>query len=420
MSTITLPIRLDLNSLSPEIEARVEKTFNGTASERGIDIDYRVTRDPIRLRMIGAGLHASTTVRYAMQACRGRFPCVSCGFAEARREAEITLHTKLEWDPAWRLRSSTTLLPVHYPKPCEVTWFGLDITRRFVAPVVERQLGAAARIIDRNTPAVTNIRPQAEQIWTSLQTPFELAPRTWLVMEPVDVALTPITGAGTIATSTLSLRALTKVVVGDRPAAARKPLPPLRVAPPPGDGVRIPLDLELPYDEASRLASREYAGRTYSVDGKPLTIESLRLAPAAGGRIALEAMIDYRGGVLRNYRGIVHLQGTPQFDPATSMLFVPDLDYALDPNRRGFFTRVVEQAAHESIRQRLRESARLPLAGRIAEIRSEISRALTRPLAPGVTLRGTAQEIEPVAVHPGARTITIRIIATGNAAVEIR
>jgi uncharacterized protein DUF4403 len=421
VSVIAVPIRASLAPLVPEIERRVPKKFSGDATERGIDVHYDVARDPVTLNMIGGGLHVDTTVRYAMQACRGRFPCISCGIGEPRREAEIRLQTKLDWDPSWRLRSKTRLLPVHYAKPCQVTWLGIDITPRFVAPVVEEQLGAAVGIIDRGTPSLTNLRPRAEQIWTALQTPTELTPRTWLVLEPTAVALTPITGAGSMITSTLLLNAQTRVVVGEKPATVRKPLPPLRrgaaIASP---GVRIPFDLDLPYEEASRLAARDYAGKTFSVNGRPLTIVSIRLAPAANGRLLVEALIDYRGGRLRNYRGAIFLEGTPAFDTATSTIVVPDLDYSLDPKRRGFFARIAERAAHDSIRQRLRESAQFPLAPRIAEIRNEITRALTRTLAPGVYLRGRADAIEPVSVTPIANVISLRIIATGSVEVEVK
>jgi hypothetical protein len=420
LSTISVPIRFNLASLSPEIEKRVEKTFDGTAKERGIDIEYKVARDPIRLSMIGGGLHSATTVRYAMQACRGRFPCVSCGFREARREAQITLHTKLVWDPSWHLRSTTVLLPVNYPRPCAVTWFDLDVTRRFVAPVVEDQLGGAAKIIDKNTPAMTNIKPRAEQIWTALQTPYELAPRTWLMMEPMDIALTPITGSGSIATSTLSMRTQTRVIVGEKPATTRKPLPKLRVAPAAANGVRVPFDLELPYEDASRIATRDYAHRTYQVNGKSLTLESLKLGPSFNGRVSLEAMIDYRGGVLRNYRGVLFLEGTPRFDPVTSTIVVPDLDYSIDPKRRGFFARIAEKAAHDSVRKQMRESARFALTEQIAQARNEITRALTRQLAPNVTLHGRADVIEPVSVTPLTNVIVVRVIATGVAEVVMR
>ena len=420
VSTITIPIRTNLAPISSQIEARVEKRFDGKVRERGIDVRYEAARDPIRLQMIGAGLHSSTTVKYAMEACRGRFPCISCGFGEARRVAEVKLHTKLDWDPGWRLRSTTTLLPVHYPRRCEVTWLDIDITRRFVAPRVEAQLEEAARIIDRNVPALTNIRPQAQQIWTALQTPIELAPRTWLVLEPSEAGLSPITGSNAIVTTTLALRATTRVVVGEKPVVAERPLPPLKRARMNGSpSMRVPFDLELSYDEASRLATRDYAGRTYKVDGRDLTFSSIRLLPAPSGRVLMEATIDYRGGRLRSYRGLVFLEGTPRFDPATQSIVVPDLDYSLDPARRGLFRRITERLAHDSIRARLRESARFALAPQIAEVRAEITRALTRELAPGVLLRGRADAIEPQAVMALPDGIAVHVVATGVAEVVI-
>ena len=421
VSTISIPIRTDLGPISSEVEKRVEPKFKGTERERGIDIDYDVIRDPIRLQMVGAGLHSSTSVKYALQACRGRFPCISCGIANSRRVADIKLHTKLTWDPAWRLRSITTLLPVHYPKPCEVTWLGIDITRRFVAPEVEKQLTDVARVIDRNVPAMTNIRPQAEQIWTALQMPIELAPRTWLVLEPSEVWLSPIAGAKTTVTTTLTLRALTRVTVGEQPPMRRRPLPALKTTPQAAapSGVRVPFDLELPYDEASRIATRDYAGKTYRVNGNPLTLSSIKIAPAANGRVLIEAMIDYRGGRLRNYRGLIFLEGTPRFDAATQTIVIPDLDYSLDPKRRGLFARIAERAAHDSIRTRLRESARFALGPRITEARAEITRALTRQLAPGVSLRGRADAIEPQAVLALPAAISVRVVMTGAAEVTI-
>ncbi len=420
LSTISVPIRASLAPLVPEIEARVPKTFADKQRDRGIDVRYEVARAPIQLQMIGAGLHSSTVVKYGLEACRGRFPCISCGIGEARRVADIKLHSKLEWDPAWRLRSTTRPLPVHYAKRCEVTWLGIDITRRFVAPVVEDQLRQTAQIIDRNTPAHTNIRPRAEQIWTALQTPVEIAPRTWLVLEPNDVALTPISGSGSMVTSTLLLRAQTRVVIGDKPAVTRRRLPALKTAAAgSAAGVRVPFDLQLPYDEASRIATRDYAGKTYQVNGKPLIVESIRISPAPNGRVLVEATIDYRGGSLRNYRGVVFLEGTPRFDPATRSIVVPDLDFSLDPKRRGFFRRIAERAAHLSIRARLRESARFDLTPRMNEARQEITRALNRPLAPGVLLRGQADAIEPAAVTARENVLELHVVATGRADVVV-
>jgi hypothetical protein len=222
-------------------------------------------------------------------------------------------------------------------------------------------------------------------------------------------------------TTTLLLRAQTRVIVGEKPVVKTRPLPALKTGsvgtqPP---IVRVPLDLQLPYDEASRLATRDFAGRTYKVNGKPLTVESIRLAPAPNGRVLMEARIDYRGGALRNYRGLVFLEGTPRYDPATTSIVVPDLDYSLDPKRRGFFSRIAERAAHVSIRQRLRESARFDLAARFAGLREEVTRGLTRQLAAGVQLRGRADAIVPANVTALEQVISVHVIATGRAEVVL-
>ncbi|HEX6159162.1 MAG TPA: DUF4403 family protein, partial [Thermoanaerobaculia bacterium] len=263
-----------------------------------------------------------------------------------------------------------------------------------------------------------NLRPQAQQIWSELQKPVELAPRTWLVLDPIDVALTPLAGSGIVVTSTLSLRANTRVILGDKPAAGAKPLPALKVASAVPSGVRVPLDLEIPYSEATRIASAELGGKTFKVGGRDLKIDSIAVAPGQSGKLRISASIDYRGGVLRNYRGIVHLDATPVFDPATQSIHFPDLEYAL-ADRGSVFRRLGERAVHDTLRARLRENIRFPLAEQLARLRNEVTRALTRPLGNGVMLRGKADLIQPVSVTPRDR-IVVHVIATGSAAVELR
>ena len=68
----------------------------------------------------------------------------------------------------------------------------------------------------------------------------------------------------------------------------------------------------------------------------------------------------------------------------------------------------------------LAEGARWSIAPQIATIRGEIEKAMVRPLAPGVFLRGRVDDITPLAIglHPDA--IAIDVVATGSAEVEIR
>ena len=429
VSTIVVPIRSTLAPLLPQIEAQVLKGVESKGYENmpkdPYAVRYRIARDPIALNMQGSGLHATTTVHYALEGCRitkkpfsdqtTLFPCLSCGFDEPMREAFIALDARLEWDETWRLRTRTKARPVEFGNRCTVTFLGLDITDWKLAPVVNQQLQQAAKTIDANTPKLTNIRPGAQQIWSSLQTPSEIAQRTWLVMEPLDIALAPITGSGLQVLSALSLRTRTRIVFGDRPQIAAKPLPPLHAARDASAGVRVPFDIELSWEQASRLLTESFGGKRY----ENVALESLRLMPGKGDKIVVEAAIDYRGGALKKYHGLVYLEGTPRFDAAKSALALDNLEYSLDPKRHNPFVRIGDRLAHEALRARLAQTARWSLAPQIALVKTEIERATSRALAPGIIMRGRVASIEPSALIARAEGIVIRVVATGEASVDV-
>lgn len=431
ISTIVIPIRTSLAPLLPKLESQVPKRLSKTDAyeldpQKQFGMKYLVDRDPITLNVLGSGIHAMTTVHYALEGCRRTqkpfsgdlvmWPCISCGFGEPMRDAWISLTSHLEWDANWRLRSVTRAMPVDFSSNrCQVTFANIDITDWKIGPIVNEQLRQAVKTIDANTPRLTNIRPAAAQVWSALQAPIAIGPRTWLVMEPVDVALGPIAGSGLSLTSALTLRARTRVVVGERPAVMPKPLPVLRVSQAANDGIRIPFDVELPYEEANRLMKENFTKQTY----EGVAVDSIRLGPAADGRVSIELNVNYHASFLKRYSGLVYLEGTPLFDVATRTVSLQNLDYSLDPHRRNPFLRIADRVAHEKLRATLTRAAHWSVAPQVDSIREEIARAVTRPLAPGVMMRGRVDAIEPGSLVLDANGIIIHAMATGNAEVEI-
>jgi hypothetical protein len=417
----------------PQLEAQVPKTMQKLD---GYELDptkqyglkYKVTRDPIVLNMAGTGLHATVTVRYQLEGCRRTtkpfhaettmWPCVSCGFGEPMREAFIAIDSHLEWDASWRLRSKTTARPVEFPNRCTVTFANIDISDWKLGPLVNEQLHELTKTIDANTPKVTNLKPNADQIWSALQTPLEVAPKTWLVLEPVDLAVAPLTGSGLRVQSALTLRARTRLIIGDKPSIPPARLPALRVETPNGGGIRVPFAIELPYAEANRILTEQFGKKKYKVGGAELGLEDVTLSPARDGRLMITATIDFHGGRLKNYHGLVYLEGTPQFDAATRKLTLTSVDYSIDPKRHNPFVRTADRLAHDSVRKAIAESASWSIAGELERIRGEIDKAITRPLAKNITLHGKIDSIEPQDVLLGNDRIVIHALATGSAEVE--
>jgi hypothetical protein len=431
ISTIVIPIRTSLAPLLPQLESQVPKNLSKTDAyeldpQKQFGMKYRVARDPIVLNVIGSGIHAMTTVHYALEGCRRTqkpfsteivmWPCISCGFGEPMRDAWISFSSHLEWDANWRLRSVTRASPVDFSSNrCQVTFANIDITDWKIGPIVNEQLRQTVKTIDANTPRLTNIRPAATQVWSALQSPIAIAPRTWLVMDPLDVALGPISGSGLTLTSSLTLRARTRVVVGEPPLVVPKPLPALRVSQAANDGIRIPFDVELPYAEANRLMAANFAKQTY----EGVAVDSIRLGPAADGRVSVELNVRYRASLMKRYSGLVYLEGTPLFDAATRTVSLQNLTYSLDPRRKNPFIRIADRIAHERLRATLANSAHWSMAPQVDSLRGEIARAVTRQLAPGVMMRGRVDAIEPGSLVVDANGITIHALAMGSAEVEV-
>jgi hypothetical protein len=428
LSTIVIPIHASLAPLLPELEKQVPKTLQSTAYQ--IDaphhtaFKYTVQRQPVSVNMIGAGLHASATVRYALEVCpyvNGsiRNACVSCGLGEPMRDVTISVQSRLDWGESWTLRSRTAVQPLDFGTRC--TFAGIDVTDRILRPLLDEQLAAAAKMIDAQTPKLASMRGEAQQVWTALQQPNGIAPNTWLVLEPSDVSLAPIRGSGLNITSAIELHAHTRVVVGARPVIAQKPLPLLRVANTADNAIKVPFDVELPYAEASRLVNEQFGKQTYNLGGgATLAIDSIQLSAGTKGKTNIEATIDYRGGALKHYSGLVYLEGVPSFDAATGNVIVSDVEYSIDPKRHNPFLRAANRMAHDNVRAQLRAGARWPIGDSVNVMRREIERGMTRKLASNVMLHGKVDSIQPVAVITRPEGFTIRAVAVGSAEVEVR
>ena len=431
LSTIAIPIRASLRPLLPLLESQVPvsaaKTDEGPMVPYGqMGIQYRVVREPIALNMQGTGLHATTTVRYALEGCRRTinpfsgeevlWPCVSCGFAQPMRRAEIAIDSRLEWDANWRLRSITRARPTDFPDRCTVTFAHVDITDWKIAPEVNRQLQQIVRTIDANTSALTSLRPQAASVWSSLQNPVAVGPRSWLIIEPLDVAFTPIRGSGLEVTSTLMLRAKTRIVVADvAPVVTKKILPSLGRAPQEARGMRVPVEVELPYQDAGRLLTESFGHRRYG----DVAVGTIAVSRGNGQKVLVRLEVDYRASAWRKYRGSVDLEGTPVYEPSTRTVALIDLDYALDRARQNLFLTFADRIAHNSLHDQLAQTAHWSIGTQLDAWKSQISSALTRPLGQGVMMSGNVISLEPAIASIGEHAILLRVIAVGTAEVRL-
>lgn len=430
LAVIRVPLSFSLLPLATRIDAEVPKQvaklddYEMEPGRKRYGARYVLDRERLRMSIDGSVLEVATRVYYGVEACRRTYnivtdrfamwPCVSCGLDEKRRAVDVLLHSKLQWDSDWRIRSKTTALPSRFPNRCDVTLLNIDVTDRVVAPRVAEQLGHIARRIDRDTPGATNFRATAERIWREIATPQEIAPSTWLVVEPRAAALSPIHGNGTTASTTLTLVTGTRIVVGARPPASQRPLPKLSAATA-GSGFRIPLRVELPYAEASRL----FLAHAATSHNGGYVISARNVAIRLGGDARLLILVDARitKGTSEIYDGPIELTGEVEYDRATQTVRLRAVDYALKSRR--LLTRITDLFVHRKLRSDVEGAAVWKVAPLLANARSAAVRALNRPLGPDATLKTNVEELSVTRVETAHDRFVIHAVATGSAGVHV-
>jgi hypothetical protein len=431
VAVFQIPLHISLaplaERLEKEIPLRAEKldAYELEPKQRRYGVKYRATREKMRLNATPDFLEVSTRVHYGIRACRRTYnivsddfamwPCVSCGLDEAPRTAELTVHSKLSWNPAWQLHSSTTAMPARFPNRCRVTLFDVDLTERALAPWIDSELRAVVKLVDRDTPRLTSIRAEADRIWRELHRPQQISATLWLLVEPLSASFSPMTGAGMEATTTLTVLARTRAVSALPPTYVIRPLPPLGSGYK-GESFRVPLPAELTYEEATQrlLAQRELK----TTNGDIVRLGQLKLEPLSPTRLRINTLVEVFRGGKRRFNGQVSLDGTIQLDEQKQQLRLTHVDFVAKTSNP--FFKLADRFIHERLRSQLESAAVWDLKPIAETLKKDASRALTRPLSKEAQLTTAIDSIAMRTVTLGPKTFVVNVLATGRASIAIK
>lgn len=431
LAVLQIPLHISLvplaERLEKEVPLRAEKldAFELEPRQRRFGVKYRASREKMRLNATPNFLEVSTRVHYGIRACRRTYnivrdyfamwPCVSCGLEEPPRAAELTVHSQLSWTPNWQLKSFTRAMPARFPNRCRVTLFDVDLTERAVAPWIESELRAMVKLVDRDTPRLTSIRAEAERIWRELHRPQQISPALWLLVEPLSVSFSTVTGSGMQATTTLTVLARTRAVASPPPTYIVRPLPPLRSGYN-GESFRVPLPAELTYEAAAQrlLAQREIK----TANGDVVRLGQLKLEPLSPTRLRIDTTVEVFRGGKRRFNGEVSLDGTIQLDEQKQLLRLTHVDFVAKTSNP--FFKLADRFLHERFRSQLESAAVWDLSPLAETLKKDASRALTRPLSKQAQLTTAIDSIAMRKVTLGPKTFVVNVLATGRASVAIK
>ncbi len=385
--------------------------------DRKASISFEVQREPFELLgFSGDTVILSATLHYRGKAWLGSGLgdiSGSCGMEGAKPRARVVLHVVPYLTPDWHLGvhsrvAQLAALSDGERDRCQVTFLGLNVTGK-VMDLAKDALDDLEPEIQKLVSSV-DVKTPLEEIWADLQKPIHLADSLWLLLQPDSVSLGPIHGSARAVHAELGVNASPRILAGPMPVQTVLPLPPFgrsRME----QGFALPVEGRLTYDVIGMELTTNLKGKSVRLSAGKFRFQAATVYAVSGGKIALGVRFDGTD------RGTVWLVGTPQYDPATGMISVPDLDF--DASSAGLLVQGFAWIKEDEIRDFLRQQAHISAGYLLQQLQAIAVREMNRTLARGVQLRATIGAANPSGILVRAQDILVRARAEGSASLEI-
>jgi hypothetical protein len=184
-----------------------------------------------------------------------------------------------------------------------------------------------------------------------------------------------------------------------------RPLPGLTLAPP-ATGLRVPVDIEMPFAAVSRRATELLAAETAREALKVTRVDVLGAGDSAVVRLGLAGRMN----------ASLTLAGRPRFDVASRTVVLDDLHYSVES--RDFMTRVKATLGAPLVKHAIEvatNGGRLALGPQLDSVRAQLTQQMNRPLAPDVVVGGGVTGVRLTGLHLTADAFVVRVLLEGAA-----
>ena len=425
-SFVSAPVLFDLRPLIADIEKSVPRTFGSIEKSKRIQINKgpsawvapEIQRSKFDFTLKDNEVQVSTILEYRAKVWVKPLlfeQSVSCGMDKVRPRIRLTLATKYDLDEHWHIRTNSRVVNLEAVSQeerdqCEVSLAKINVTGK----VVDAARGAIAGMLkeaDRRLSRMTIEKPIAG-IWYKIQNPISIAKGTlFLEINPKNISLGPIKAQDSTVIARLDLLAAPRLVSGERPVNDSIPLPALGRTSSGTDTAVVLVEGVLAYAAADELLGQAIEGKKFGKWWARVRVDDVTALPAGKGRIILAVKVQGR------VNGTLYAVGTPDYDPATDMITVPDL--AFDVSTQGALAGVAGWLVNGPFLGDLRDLAKIPANKLLENVVEIANRELNRELSPGVMLRGELDKASARNVLATQRGLVARAHATGRLWVEI-
>ncbi|MFZ4798115.1 MAG: DUF4403 family protein [Bacteroidia bacterium] len=301
----------------------------------------------------------------------------------------------------------------------------LDLPQIF-GSLIQNLVNKMAKKIDTEVPKSLNLKKQISDAWLTLADPILLdsTNKAWLMVNPKNVFITPITYTKTQMQIKLGLSSVVELVSGFKPVndSFAKQLPPLRQVNNFEENIKLNLGASVSFDQINESLTKQFAG-------KPIELESydykMKINDAKafnyGNKVMIALDIDgkVRKGIIgKNIKGVVYATGVPIYNAKNKTIEIKQFDFEI--KTRDILLKAGSWLLNSVVfKQTIEKQLVYSIADQLNQARLSANDAINKKMIETVDIKGFVKNLEPGEIFVTPNSIRINIITDGNIEVNL-
>jgi hypothetical protein len=418
LSTIDLPLEVDLSPYFKLADSTVDKTFEGGEQPacQGFKYEYKMNRGPLKIDGKGGNnLGIAIDLNYAVKGdycalCIGNsctVPSVglSIGYGEPMKRASVAMESTIDLLPNYKLKTVSKLTELKAVDPIKVA-FGVDVTQT-VLTRARPYLNDALKMVDKEVGKL-DLKAMIEPAFMEMQKGISLNGMGFLYLNPEQLSISPLTLQKNKLKANIGIKASPEVRTEAVDNKIKK-LPNLteyqKV-----NGFSVYTDIRMHYDTLEKQIMGYLAGQKFTSGSQYIIIKDLALF-AVEERLGVE--VDFEG----SKKGRLFLTGLPVYDSATQRIRVDDLQF--DLKTKNILLKSAKWLLNDKIRKEMQKAMNVDVSPYLKDAKKKMNEALNAKYDHGLTLKGTINSLNITDHQMRAEELWVRVFMGGSIHVKL-
>jgi hypothetical protein len=424
LSVLNVPVEIPVAEIEKQINNQIKGLIyddNSYEDENNDNLKAKVWKiSPIKVVAIDSSFLFEVPLKIWVSAGYKVSPLgmTMSGYKDTEFSIRIRLISKIGITPSWQIKSETYVDSYDWLSEPSIRVAGINIPiKGMVSRMLNKNFDKITEAIDGQVASNLELKKNAELAWNIARQPVMLAKEydTWLVIVPTGVEMKPLLAKNNILRSVIGIKGYTQTITSAaKPAVAPlQKLPDLRIVDKVQDDFKIGLISLVSYEDAAKLATKQFAGEKFSfLSGKyNVEVTSVEMY-GQNDRLVIKA------GLKGSISGVIYLKGIPYYDPATQQLTLKGLDYDLDT--KNTIVRTAGWLLQGQFSRMMEKRMVFPVGNQIADAKNTIQKTLASyKVTEGVVVKGILSDIVPDKVYLTPKHLYSVVFATGKVNLKV-